>query len=129
MKKIDTTVKVLWQTLGDIPIDGDERIEQSFKHFPAGTHREDIWYWFEDEFNVSVAVDLMGTKSDTLVKSPSLDDLLEVWTVSEPRQWENDHGPPDWFAVCNDSGIVAYFGNGLAAYRFRLAEINRALNG
>lgn len=27
--------------------------------FPSGTHREDIWYWFEEEFNLSVAEDLM----------------------------------------------------------------------
>ena len=49
----------LWAQLGDVPIDDDERIDESFLHFPKGTHREDIWHWFEDTFEVSVAY-LMG---------------------------------------------------------------------
>lgn len=59
----------------------------------------------------------------------TLDGLLEVWAVFEPGTWENDTGPEGWFAVANDVGIVAYFASGEDAYRFRLAEINRALNG
>ena len=26
-----------------------EIIEEPFLHFPAGTHREDIWHWFESQ--------------------------------------------------------------------------------
>lgn len=59
----------------------------------------------------------------------SLDDLLAEWSVDAPGMWQNDDGPADWFAVSNDDGIVAYFGDESAAFRFRLAEINRALNG
>lgn len=41
----------LWTELGDVPtvdegIDADT-IEVPFLHFPIGTHREDIWHWFE----------------------------------------------------------------------------------
>lgn len=42
---------------------------------------------------------------------PSLDRLLESWSVLEPGMWENETGPKGWYAVCNDDGIVAYFGN------------------
>jgi hypothetical protein len=59
----------------------------------------------------------------------TLDELLEIWSVIPPGQWENNIGPKDWFAVANDVGIVAYFGEEADAFRFRLAEINRALNG
>lgn len=59
----------------------------------------------------------------------SLDELLDVWSVLEPGTWENDEGPRGWYAVANDDGIVAYFGNEADAFRFRLAEINRVLNG
>jgi hypothetical protein len=58
----------------------------------------------------------------------SLDDLLESWSVLIPGQWENAQGPKGWFAVCNDEGIVAYFGKEEDAFRFRLNEINRVLN-
>lgn len=50
----------LWDELGDIAIDGQERIEDAWHGFPAGTPREEIWHWFEDAYPVSVAVDFMG---------------------------------------------------------------------
>lgn len=43
----------LWIRLGDIPTtpDGEDVdcIEEPFLHFPVGTHREDIWHWFEEQ--------------------------------------------------------------------------------
>lgn len=60
----------------------------------------------------------------------TLDDLLQEWSVLQP----GDRDPAgenvrQWYAVANDEGIIAYFGNEWDAFRFRLAEINRALNG
>jgi hypothetical protein len=62
-------------------------------------------------------------------ESATLDGLLNDWAVMAPGTWENDDGPEDWYAVTDANGIVAYFGNEDDAMRFRLAEINRALNG
>ena len=56
-----------------------------------------------------------------------LNELLDVWSVTD--RWENDDGPQGWCAVTNDHGIVAYFADEASAFRFRLAEINRVLNG
>ena len=56
---IDEEVRELWNRLGDIPMNPEtECIEEEFMHFPVGTHREEIWIWVEETFNVSVA-DLM----------------------------------------------------------------------
>lgn len=63
-------IKDLWLKFGDIPMNPDtECMETDFiprttngimmAKFPSGTHREDIWHWFEEEFNISVAEDLM----------------------------------------------------------------------
>lgn len=60
---------------------------------------------------------------------PALGALLETRSVMPPGAWENDQGPEDWYAVCNDEGIVAYFADSTDAFRFRLSEINRALSG
>ena len=61
----------LWEEFGDIPMNPEtECIEEPFTPryqnservratFPAGTFREDIWHWFEEEFQISIAVDLM----------------------------------------------------------------------
>ena len=55
------SIKKLWQDFGDIPMNPEtECIEQSWHGFPAGTQREEIWHWFEETFDISVAADLMG---------------------------------------------------------------------
>ena len=36
-----------------------ECIEQAWHGFSAGTHREEIWHWFEETFQISVADALM----------------------------------------------------------------------
>lgn len=54
-------VKDLWEEFGEVPMNPEtEEIEEPWKHFVFGTHREEIWHWFEENFNISVAEDLMG---------------------------------------------------------------------
>ena len=55
----DDVYRKLWEILGDIPVN-DNEIEEPFLHFEVGTDRFEIWYWFEETFNLSVAKDLMG---------------------------------------------------------------------
>lgn len=51
----------LWQEFGDVPMNPiTECIESDWNGFSKGTFREDIWHWFEDEFELSVATNLMG---------------------------------------------------------------------
>lgn len=55
-------VKNLWNEFGDVPMDpATECIEEDWCGHPAGTHREDIWRWFEETFNVRVADLMYGT--------------------------------------------------------------------
>lgn len=58
--------RALWQDFGTVPIhhDGcldDECLVKDWLLFSAGTHREEVWHWFEEYFDLSVACDLMGT--------------------------------------------------------------------
>lgn len=56
-----STAYILWAEFGDVPMNPEtECIEEEWYGFEAGTHREEIWHWFEETFNVSVAKDLMG---------------------------------------------------------------------
>ena len=67
--------------------------------------------------------------------SLKLDDLLEEYAVMEVDDQMNEandgklSGILGWWAVVNDEGAYAYFGKEEDAFRFRLAEINRRLNG
>ena len=58
----------------------------------------------------------------------SLDDALEQVSVFGPGLWENADGPEGWWAVCDEDGIIAYFGSEVNAFHFRLAVINAKLN-
>lgn len=50
----------LWRRFGDVPMNPDtEEIEEDWNGFLRGTFREDIWHWFEETFDISVAEDLM----------------------------------------------------------------------
>lgn len=52
----DVYVKDLWEEFGNIPINPNtEEIDEPWKHFLSGTHRKDIWHWFEEQFDISVA--------------------------------------------------------------------------
>lgn len=54
-------IKNLWLEFGDIPMNPDtECIEEEWNGFATGTHREEIWIWFEEFYGISVAKDLMG---------------------------------------------------------------------
>lgn len=59
-------------------------------------------------------------------------ELLDVWAVHPPGMWKNELSSSpigNWYAVSDDSGIVAYFHDENDAYRYRLDQINRELNG
>lgn len=57
-------IQELWEDFGDVPMDPEtETIDVEWNHFPIGTHKTDIWHWFEDQFNISVAEDLMYEES------------------------------------------------------------------
>ena len=54
-------VQAIWDEFGDVPMDPQtECIEEDWRGFEAGTHREEIWHWFEERFNVSVAALMYG---------------------------------------------------------------------
>lgn len=49
--------------------------------------------------------------------------LVERWRACEPGFWEpdlreNDKGPLEWWTVCNDEEIVAYFVNESDAWAY-----------
>ena len=66
------------------------------------------------------------------LKCMTLNELLEEISVQEIdeecAQLNNINSLIGWFGVVTDLGIIAYFGNDVEAYRFRLDYINRILN-
>lgn len=51
----DEEIKLLWSKFEDVPMNPEtERMEAEFLSFPAGTHREEIWEWFDQRYSGGV---------------------------------------------------------------------------
>lgn len=60
-KYTDTELEELWEKFGDIPMNPEtEVMGGDFLHFPKGTHREDIWKWFDQKHSKGVHFLLYG---------------------------------------------------------------------
>lgn len=46
-RKTDTELERLWDGLADIPIDENECLDCDWMGWKRGTHREEIWQWFD----------------------------------------------------------------------------------
>lgn len=61
----DQILAGLWNDFTDVPMDPEtECIEESFLGFAVGTHREEIWHWFDDRHSKGVAFLLYGDGTD-----------------------------------------------------------------
>jgi len=60
----EEVARTLWDELGDIPVNEDDELEVDFithngTRFEKGIDKFEVWHWFEDVFDISVAKDLM----------------------------------------------------------------------
>lgn len=66
----DEWLKKLWAEFGELPMNPEtECMEKPFLHFPAGTHREEIWHWFDERYSTgvySLLYPFSGNKVDAL---------------------------------------------------------------
>jgi len=66
--KQENEIKALWLEFGDVLMDPEtEELECTWHIFPAGTHREEVWHWFEDTYGISVT-DLLYAIDDFHLK-------------------------------------------------------------
>lgn len=54
MNYSDADLEVMWDELEDVPVDFDECIDIDWRDFPSGTHREEIWHWFDERHSKGV---------------------------------------------------------------------------
>ena len=54
--------------LGNIPINDNDEIEEDFLDFPIGTHKEDIWQWFDEIYPHGVYGLMYGVRYEILRK-------------------------------------------------------------
>ena len=65
IEECDKALEGLWSDFTDVPMNPEtECMEAPFLGFPAGTHREEIWHWFDDRHSRGVHFLLYGKKLD-----------------------------------------------------------------
>lgn len=52
----DEDLEKLWKLFGNIPVNENDEIEEPFIGFAAGTHKEEVWHWFDERYVYGVAV-------------------------------------------------------------------------
>lgn len=50
----DREVEELWEEFEDVPTDENECIDIDWQGWEKGTHRYDIWYWFDEHHSKGV---------------------------------------------------------------------------
>lgn len=45
----DIEIEKLWDELEDVPIDENECLDVDWQGWSKGTHREEIWHWFDEQ--------------------------------------------------------------------------------
>lgn len=63
-----------WKCLADIPIDANERLEEPFLHFSAGTQKEDVWDWFDELYSEGGVYALLYPDGEAAEEAPELPD-------------------------------------------------------
>ena len=72
LRERDKILEDLWAEFGDVPMNPEtECMEQPFLGFPVGTHREDIWHWFDERHSKGVAYLLYGVDARAASKKPT----------------------------------------------------------
>ena len=77
----DKKLEEIWKIFADVPFNPEtECIEESFLDFTAGTHREEIWHWFDERHSKGVAFLLYRTGMN---QPPKIMQLLQKESMCE----------------------------------------------
>lgn len=89
----DKELEDLWEEFGDIPMDDEtECMEAPFLDFQAGTHREEIWHWFDERHSKGVAYLLYGGAEDYVSETRRLYKLRKKCLECESMDCCFNHG-------------------------------------
>ena len=99
----DEELKELWAQFCGVPIDPDtECMGEPFLGFPAGTHREDIWHWFDERHSKGVAYLMYNGIEDYVPETRRLYGLKKLCFECESKDCQFNHGGECRFALVHE---------------------------
>ena len=54
IKFTDPELELLWQELGEIPVNNHDELEEDFYHWEAGTDKFTVWHFFDLHYSTGV---------------------------------------------------------------------------
>ena len=81
VNRTDLDEKILnqWEDFGDTPMDPEtETLEEPWNGFPAGTHREEVWEWFENTYEIYVGDLLNQSEVSHFKTTETLEEKLKA---------------------------------------------------
>jgi len=52
----DREVENFWDELEDVPVDENECLDIDWQSWSKGTHREEVWHWFDEHHSKGVGL-------------------------------------------------------------------------
>lgn len=99
----DGELEALWAQFADVPVDPEtDCIEDSFMGWMPGTHREEIWHWFDQRCSKGVAYLLYGDGIDRTDQIAKAVYLKQLCIECKSQTCRFNHGGECRFAMVHE---------------------------
>lgn len=116
----DDELDELWRRFVDVPMNPyTKRIERPFLEWKAGTHREEIWRWFDQRYSKGVAYLMYGEVEDFVAESKQLYRLKKMCGECESNTCQFNHDGECRFALVHERKPDIAPDDGCRDYQFR----------
>ena len=106
MASKDKEIEKLWADFADVPMNPEtECMEADFLHFPTGTHREEIWRWFDEKHSKGVHFLLYGPEVQKIWKADV--EACEATAILSALQDEGIKDPEEVRDLIHDYNALA----------------------
>ena len=99
----DEELEEMWRRFGDVPMDPEtECIEEQFMGWGSGTHREEIWHWFDRRHSKGIAYLLYNEGLDRTPEAAKLLYLKQLCIECESSSCQYNHLGECRFALVHE---------------------------
>lgn len=103
LQERDRALEDLWDQFGDVPMNPEtECIEEKFMEWEPGTHREEVWKWFDRRHSKGVAYLLYGDGIDRTDQIAQLVHLKQLCIECDSRTCLYNHHGECRFALVHE---------------------------
>ena len=103
LRNRDEELEEMWRRFGDVPMDPEtECIEEQFMGWGSGTHREEIWHWFDRRHSKGIAYLLYNEGFDRTPEAAKLLYLKQLCIECESSSCQYNHQGECRFALVHE---------------------------